>query len=349
MRIFVSLLAAALYSISYPQASSAQRVVFDDRANPRLSFGYQMKWDPLLERIIAFHEDLRAPTDDPNQPAVRVASSSGKVLSIYPLRDLPGATYIDISDVAGAPNGDIIVAAILGYAPRNARPIPVKEFLLTYDQGGTLREVWDQYPYDFERVAVDSSGDVFALGDANFKDPYPLLIKYSPSGDIVGKYLSSGLFPQKDMVMALNNRNGEPRLFVKNDRLYVWIAATLQLFAYSLDGNLLSVTSLSQGAHTIADLSGASWVRFFNLGVDSSQAIVCEVGLALKDPSDPSGKKWKGGGAVVRLNPDGSFDKWILPVTSGHGRRPFLGLSKTDKPLFVDRFGPYSVGIDLSK
>ena len=197
MRIFIKSVAAAFYFIWCSTSVCAQQIWVDAPVEPKGTHGFQVQWHSDLERAIAYRD-----ISDANLPAIRVLSSSGGKVSIFPLKDFPGSTYIDIWDATGAPNGDIVVAAILAYGPRNVRPVPVKSFLLTYDETGTLRRVWDVKPYHHHRVAVDSAGNVFALGDGG-KDDYPLLIKYSPSGEVLGEYLSSGLFSAKDSVVDM--------------------------------------------------------------------------------------------------------------------------------------------------
>ena len=347
MRLLTGLCVAVFCITIFPKLSNAQRIAFDDSANPKLSLGDRVKWDPYLERLIEYHDNLRAPTDDADFPAVRVTSSSGEIVSMYPLKDFPRSVYVDILDVAGAPNGDIVLFAFISYVPRNVRPHLVKGFLLTYDQNGILKKVWDTYPYDFDRVVVDPNGNVFGLGGAAIKGDYPLLVKYSPSGEVLGEYLSSALFPTKDMVMAMNNANGEPKLFIQNGNLYVWIPTTLQIYAYSLDGNLLSVTSLSQAVQTMNDLSGSSHVRFLNIGVDSSEEIICQVGLFLRNLKNPHDLRLKAAAAMARLRPDGSFDAWIEHASTGT-MHVFLGLTKENKPVLWNRLGPNVFGVDLS-
>src|SRR5437660_97597 len=88
-----------------------------------------------------------------------------------------------------------------------------------------------------QRIQFDSSGNVFALGDGGAATgDYPLLVKYSPTGEVVGEYLSSGLFAAKDSVVDLKSSYGEPQMFIRNGRLRLWIAATRELYTFSPDG-----------------------------------------------------------------------------------------------------------------
>lgn len=336
MRIFVHLVAAAFYFISCSATAYAQQILVDAPVEPRGTHSFQVQWDSDLERVIAYRD-----ISDASLPAIRILSSSGRKVSIFPLKDFPGSTFIDIWDATGAPSGDIVVAAILGYGPRNVKPVPLKSLLLTYDDTGTLRRVWDVKPYHHHRVSVDSAGDVFALGDEG-KDDYPLLIKYSPSGEVLGEYLSSGLFSAKDSVVDMISPNGQPQLFIKNDRLNVWIAATRELYTFSLDGVLLSSTSLSAAVQSIADQSGSSQVRILELQVDSNQGIVSQVRLIPKDQKLPAVV------GVARLRTNGSFDSWVEPVSGGDVHR-FMGLTTGDKPVFLDKVHDRTVAVNWKK
>jgi len=326
---------AIFYLVSCSASAFAQEILFDASAEVGGGRGYQVQWDSDSRRMIAYRD-----TSEPNLPAIRVFSSSGSNVSLYPLRDFPGATYIDIWDLTGVPNGDIVVAAILAYGPRNTKPVPVKSLLLTYDETGTLRKVWDVKPYHHHRVAADSAGNVFALGDGGSGD-YPLIIKYSASGEVLKEFLPSGLFSAKDSVVDLTSPNGEPQLFVKSDHLHVWIASTRELFTFSLDGVLLSTTSLSAAVQSIADLSGGSQVRFLGLRLDSNQRIISQVQLWPKD------QKRSTGVALARINPNGSFDSWIEPISGGDVHR-FLGLTTNDKTVFLEKVHQSAVMINLN-
>src|SRR5690348_1513403 len=82
MSIFTKLLAAAFYLISYSAVAYAQEILFDASAEPRGAPGYQLQWDSDLQRMIAYRD-----ISDLNLPAIRVLSSSGNKVSLYPLKD----------------------------------------------------------------------------------------------------------------------------------------------------------------------------------------------------------------------------------------------------------------------
>jgi len=332
------LLAALLSLMVFPVTIFAQRIVFDSSVDICSKPGFQVEWDSESQRMIAYRD-----TSEPACPSVRVLSSSGSNVTLYPLKDFPGANYIDIWAVTGSATGEVIISATLGYGPRNTRPIPIKSLLLSYDATGTLRKVWNVDPYLHHHVAADSVGNVFALGEKGGASggDYPLLIKYSPTGEVLGETLSTGLFSSKDAVVVSGSPNGEAKIFIKKDHLLVWIAATQELFTFSLDGVLLSRSSFSSAIQQMVDLSGGTRVRVLEVGVDSNQGIVFQVLLRQKLPA-------KAKVALARVTPDGSFENWIEPSSDGDVHR-FLGLTADDKNVFLEKVSQKTVAIDLNR
>jgi hypothetical protein len=339
MRVCIRLLTAVLFfGPSFAGVTRAQKILFDTSTEPLGSGGYQVKWQPDVQRLIAYRD-----VGSPDLPAIRVLSNTGSNLPISPLKDFPGSAYIDIWDAAGAPNGDIVIAAIIGYGPRHSPTTPLKSMLLTYDQGGTLTKAWNVKPYHYHRVAVDSSGDIFALGDGGVGD-YPLLVKYGASGQVLGGFLSSSSFSTSDAVVNLNSPNGEPELFIRNGRLHVWIAATRQLFVFSLDGVQLSAIPLSAAVQSITDLSGYPQLRFLGIDVDSNEEITCQFVLR-----PLAGSQLHPTVALAHLASNGSFGGWIEPASLGDVHR-FVGFdTRGDKPVFLEKVNQKAVMINVSE
>ena len=141
--------------------------------------------------------------------------------------------------------------------------------------------------------------------------------------------------------MVSGSPNGEAKIFIKKDHLLVWIAATQELFTFSLDGVLLSRSSFSSAIQQMVDLSGGTRVRVLEVGVDSNQGIVFQVLLRQKLPA-------KAKVALARVTPDGSFENWIEPSSDGDVHR-FLGLTADDKNVFLEKVSQKTVAIDLNR
>jgi hypothetical protein len=288
----------------------------------------------VQQRLIFFRD-----ISDAALPAVRAFDSTGRNISIFPLRDFPGSKWIDIWEAKGSPTGDIVITAIVGYDPRHSKPPgPVKSLVLTYDSSGTLREAWDVKPYHHHHIAIDSSGNVFALGDkGRGSADYPLLIKYSPRGEVLGAFLSSSMFSDKDKLAGSNSSNGESRLIVTGDRLFVYIAATEEMFTFSRDGTLSARTTLVGAIRQISESSAASTTHISELGVDSNQSIICQVRVFPQDESKPVLV------ALARISPDGSSGTLMVQPSKEEGMHRFLGLTSLDSLVYLEPQGRLSV------
>jgi hypothetical protein len=149
------------------------------------------------------------------------------------------------------------------------------------------------------------------------------------------------LFSDGDKV-AIDHHNGENGTFVKNDHLFVWIAATQEMFTFSLDGSLLSRTSLSSALTNMANLTDSARANVLELRSDAAHRVIAQVQLWPKDGSLARL-------AVARTATNGSFESWVEPpLPSGAGHR-FLGLTFDDKPVFLEKLGPTAVTTKISQ
>jgi len=164
--------------------------------------------------------------------------------------------YIDVWDAAATPGGGIVLAAIVGYTARDVRPGRVKSFVLIYNGNGKLVRVWDMEPYHLHRVAVDRDGNVFGLGDNGSKQPYPLILKYSPEGKVIKEMLSSATFDTGDNAIWDGSPTGDPRMFIRGEELVVWVGAKQELFRFNLNGSLIERVSLGPVLAKLAVTAG---------------------------------------------------------------------------------------------
>jgi hypothetical protein len=301
----------------------AQQIIFDTSKEDKVG-GYHQVWDPSGRRLISYRD-----ASDPALAAVQVSTTDGKKMSFYPIRDL-GCSYIDIWSATGSPDGGVVIAALLGYGPRNNTPVPVKSVIVTYDSIGTIRSVWEVEPYHHHYVAADSNGNVYALGHTYpGMEDYSLLVKYSRSGNVVGEYLSSRLFSEGDKVIYVP-ADGEASVSVNNEYVSVWIAATQELFTLSLDGTLVSRISLASALTNMASSTGNARVNVAELRTDSARQVIAQVRLWPKDGSLAHI-------AVARIGANGAFENWVETPPGATHR--FLGLTLDDRPVFLEKYG----------
>jgi hypothetical protein len=264
--------------------------------------GYWTKWDSVQQKLLLYRD-----TDDAAVPGARIFARDGSSIPVYPVRDLDQARYVDVWDVAATPQGGIVLSVIVGYAPRKVKPAKLKSFLLTYDEVGGLKKVWEMDPYHHHLLAADREGNVFALGDSNLKEPYPLLVKYSHTGSVLAEFLPSSTFPEGEKVIANGAATGDSRMFIAGDHLYVWLARPQELLGFSLRGELVTRTSFAQAFSGLATETGKARARVKLLTATEDGRVFAEIQLWPSQASDSVRS------VVVRLSPDGSRAT-LLPV-----------------------------------
>ena len=285
--------------------------------------GYWPKWDPVQARLLLYRNAY-----DPSVPAARIFSQDGTSVDIYLLRDLSGSKYIEIWNAAAAPNGGLVLAAIVGYTPKGVKPAELKSFMFTYDGTGTLTKVWDMLPYHDHLLAVDAEGDVFAFGDADLPAPYPLLVKYSPKGKVLRQFLYSSSFNSGDQIVDEPSPNGLNQMFIENQTLYLWVASSEELLRFTLAGDLVSRVSLSQALETLPPRTGTKRAVVRDLTVTPDGQIVAQVQLWTDHPGPTNPVRlWctriSPSGSTAELTPISLEPAWLLGRTN-QGKLLFL-------------------------
>ena len=217
-----------------------------------------------------------------------------------------------------------MIAVIPVYSAPAVQPPKVKSLLLTYDGTGKLTKVWDVDPYYFRRVAVDRVGNVFAFGDSNLDEPYPLVIKYSPSGSIEKEFLSSADAPGGELAVSSGSLSGEPDMFIKGDQLLVWLPHSEDLFRFSLAGDLISKTSLVGALSGLAAATDSEHTTIKSLTQGEHGEIFAQLQLWPKDKNRPVPT------VMIAVPPDGSKATTAAPP-------PILGffLGRTDQGKMI--------------
>jgi hypothetical protein len=312
---FVSI-AIALYS---------QQILPDLSADKAGGTGYLSRWDGRAGELI-FYRDIT----DISAAAVRIIGTDGRTIPIYPLSDLPGATAMTIWDIAETPEGGVIFSAIAEYGSRKVRPVPVKSLLLTYSRDGRLTRLWDVYPYHHHHIAVDASGNVFGLGTKDTKEAnYPLLVKYSPDGNVLGEFLPANLFLVGDAVVESGSAYGETQMFVNDEEIFLWCAPTQEILRVSLAGEVRSRNSLDRALQSLAAQGESKRAKIVELFPGPDGQITAQVLLYPKDGS-------KSKLAMAIFSRDGTAAR--LPSnTQGYPESArFLGGTQAGKLVFLE-------------
>jgi len=308
-----------------PHICKSQDVQIDKVADEH--GGYFMKWDTVQERLIAY----RSATDAAASAAL-LYGGDGHSLPVYPLRDIAGSAVFNVFNAAATPEGGIVLGGFVEYGPPPRSHLDVKSVLLTYGPAGNLEKVWSVAPYDFDLLAVDGQGNVYAIGDADLEEPYFLLVKYSPEGKVVRQFLSTSLFPLGDHILSPGGGNkGVNQMFIQDNTLFVWFARTAELLRLSLSGELLSRVSLAHSLSELAAASGNDRIIMRSLAADDAGQMIAQVAVWNTQSAAKAG--YTGKSLLVRLSPDGS-SATPLPIVGD--RTQFLGKSSAGRLVFYE-------------
>lgn len=299
--------------------------------------GFFDKWDSVQDRVILYRDVGVA-----NAAAVRMPSEKGQNVTIYPLRDLPDAQGIAVWDVAASPNGGVVVSAVAQYGARDAGSVPTKPLLLIYDSSGVLRQVWDTAPYHHIFIAVDKEGDVFGFGDTHRSgEKEPLLIKYSSSGRVLGKFLPAGGFESRhEAVSTGSSLYGESAMFLSGEELDLWLAPIHELLRFSLKGELLARMKLSPAIDNLTNRLGLAHIRVSRMSLSKEYGYIAQVTLWPKDEND------RVTFGIMRVSKDGSEATLVGPASEKPSPGRLVGATSGGRMVFLqaqEHFGTYTV------
>jgi hypothetical protein len=314
-----------------------QSIPIDATSDGTADSGYHTRWDSNHRRLLLYRD-----TSSPDLPAARLFKPDGSSSPVYILRDFRDAKFADVWAAASTPEGGTVISVVLGFGDRpnlkdKEKPLPaLKSFLLTYSAEGILKMVWNVAPYQHEALAVDDAGNVFALGtrDAG-KEGFPLLIKYSPSGKILGEFLQSRTFAKGAHVIDGDPLNGTSNLFIRYQQLFLWLPSTREVLRFSLNGELQLKISLGQLVDRLAQQQGYLDASIATLAATSTGEIEAEVRFWRNSKS----VKGAVSGLVV-IPQNGKEAKVTAPLTAMAGNtRQFLGIGEDDKPIILEHAG----------
>lgn len=313
------LLAAVLLCVT--QLCKSQDMQIEKTMDGHIAFW--LKWDSAQDRFIAYRS-----VDDASIPSARLYDRDGHIRPIYPLRDLAESRNFNIWDAAATPEGGMVLAGLIGYGPPQDHA-QIKSVLLTYGPAGDLRKFWDVLPYEYDLVAVDGHGNVYALGNADLEEPYFMLVKYSPDGKVVRQFLSTSLFPVGHHILSPGGgTEGLNRMFIAGNVLFVWFARTQELLRFSLSGDLFSRVSLAHSLSQLAAANGSDGISLHSLAAGEGDQIIAGVVIW-----DTQSTKTPPKSLLVQLSPDGSS---ATPLQVNLDKSQFLGRSSTGKLILLE-------------
>lgn len=311
-----------------------QNIPIDATSDGKADSGYQTRWDSNHKRLVLFRD-----TSSADLPAARLFKLDGTSTPIYILRDFRDAKFADVWAAASTPEGGTVISVILGFGERpnikdKEKSIPmVKSFLLTYDAEGVLRRAWNVAPYHHQALAVDDAGNVFALGtrDAG-KEGFPMIIKYSSSGKVLGEFLQSGGFAKGSHVIDGEPLNGGSNLFIRNQQLLLWLPSTREVLGFSLAVDLQFKIPVGRLVDRLAQQRGYLDASIATMAASSTGDIEAEVRFWQESKSTKGAMS-----GLVVISRDGTDAKLAAPLAEMAGNtRQFLGVGDNDKPIVLE-------------
>ena len=315
--------------------SLAQEFRVDAAADGKADSGYHTKWDSTHGRLLLYRD-----VSSGDVPAARIFHPDGSSLPIYLLHDFRDAKFADIWAAAATPQGGMIMSVVLGFGDRpdardQSKPFPaLRSLLLTYDSDGALKKVWNVAPYQHQGLAVDSEGNVFALGtrDAG-PEGFPAIIKYSPSGKVLGEYAPSTLFAGGKSALDGDALNGSPELLLRNQQLVLWLSSIREVFRFSPNGELQKKIPLGRMLDALARQNGYEKATVIGLAISGSGELTAQIRLW---PKSTSAQGIKVG--MITLSNEASEAKLAGSLTPLENQtQHFLGLGEDSRPVFLER------------
>jgi hypothetical protein len=201
------------------------------------------RWD-AAQGVMFFGKHWHLEKNVPLQSYNADGTLRGAGIDLY--KDFPGLLYPHIADFAAGPNGTTIIAAELMFGPRDG-----KNSILTYDSEGKLLSVFDTNPYAAEAIAEDDQADIFMLGrriDERAGDPpYPLLVKYDSSGNIIGNAIESNVFKRGSDAIEDFGQGDElvgASVTLLDGNLFIYEPSEKEVLVCSADGKILRRANL---------------------------------------------------------------------------------------------------------
>lgn len=225
---------------------------------PRFGLPQLHRWDTAHGILFMGRNLVLQKTSPPLRAYNEDGLRYGSDINLF--KDFPDVEKVVVDDFAAAPAGATLIAATLIYGRRS-----VKQVLLTYDTAGELRQVVDTAPYSAEAITSDDQGNVYLLGERTDEretdPPYPLLIKYDSSGNIVGRAIDSDIFKSGSSAIEDFGPGYEivrASVMVNDGKLYLYAPSERQVLVCSQEGKILRRAALENVAGKIASADGVS-------------------------------------------------------------------------------------------
>jgi hypothetical protein len=213
---------------------------------------------------------------------------------------------------------------------------------MTYDSRGNLQQIWDVYPYHHHKIAVDSTGSVFGFGTKNSpgQKDYPLVIRYSQTGKVLGEYLNASLFAGGNGVVDSGAPTGENALFIDDGEVVLWLSSPRELLRLSADGRVLKRQSFGAALDKLKDQNNADRVRIVGIGALPGKRVLMQLQF-FPVSSDNSQMRV----ATAEMDSSGQDTKLTAPPVVYTEAHRLLGTGPDRIPLFMEGTSKRGVAI----
>lgn len=156
-----------------------------------------------------------------------------------------------------------------------------------------------------------------------------MLIKYSPDGEVARELFPANTYTAGDSIVTAPSRRGQNRLFVQGNSLYLWLAGPMDLWTYSLDGQLVGKTSYASTLRSTAKaVSNDDEPRMIQVGVQSGRIVIQTVIAPSAQDKEPQPM-------MVVATADGTQSYLLNQFGPLPQPTSFLGVSSAGKLVFL--------------
>jgi hypothetical protein len=250
-------------------------------------------------------------------------------LRVSPLKDFPGAQKLNVWDVTAVPGEGVAITGILLYGPRDGRLVT-----LIYGSQGQLLKLWDMRPYHLHLIAADRAGNVYGFGDRTDMQAgtggsdFPLIVKYSPEGQVL-----KGLLPQSSFDRDVTDddpASGPNRLFMVQEEVVAFIPKPKEIFWFDSDGKQLRRVAIGPAISGIMKSNQGATVEVMNIAATSDHDYMVQLKIYPASPTSESTLV-----ILARISNDGSVVtvKSSAPIPQNIGF--FKGFAPDDRLIFL--------------
>jgi hypothetical protein len=290
---FVAVIVPASVAVALAQAPPRPMAPAQSASDSGITRGigyfgtWTRRWD-AAQGVLFVGKHFRLQKGMPLRSYNADGTQRGAGIDLY--KDFPGLQHPNIDDFAAGPNGTTIIAVELMFGPREGRYA-----ILTYDSDGKLLSEFSPTPYTANAIAADDEGNVYLLGDNDDEGddgpPYPLLIKYDSSGNVIWSAIKSNVFKSgSDAIEDLFERDQEPvasSVALLDGKLFIYAPSEKELLVCSGDGKILRRVSLQEVAATIARADRAHFAKVADVAYVDRNHVVLSV-MEFLNASEPN-------------------------------------------------------------